>query len=99
MTLKDIEKFLQVIDNAIITCEEKSLSDIEVDVLIGSLNGEKYEDIADRSNYTHGYISKYVAFRLWRKLSKALGETVRKKNIKIVVRRTVNGYQHNSINN
>ncbi|MGQ9865239.1 MAG: hypothetical protein ACUVSQ_02995 [Pseudanabaenaceae cyanobacterium] len=47
--------------------------------------GQTYAEIADRSDYDASYI-RDVGYRLWRKLSQAIGEKVTKHNIQVVLR-------------
>jgi len=47
--------------------------------------GQTYAEIAERSDYDASYI-RDVGYRLWRKLSQAIGEKVTKHNIQVVLR-------------
>ncbi|HBB33078.1 MAG TPA: serine/threonine protein kinase [Cyanobacteria bacterium UBA8803] len=58
----------------------KHLSDIEVKVLQGSWEGKSYQEIAEMYSYQESYINKDVGNKLWKKLSKGLGEQVSKNN-------------------
>jgi WD40 repeat protein len=62
------------------------LSDVQIVVLEGTLAGESYPTLADRSTYTLEYIRE-VGARLWQLLTQALGEPVNKKNIRSVLQR------------
>ena len=64
---------------------ESSLSDIQELVLQESLNGNSYQEIADRSGYEHDYI-KQTGAKLWRYLSQILQKKVTKSNIKSILR-------------
>lgn len=60
------------------------LSDLERQVFIGSWYGYTYEKIHPANPQ---YVEKSVGYKLWRKLSVALGEKVSKKHIQGVVMR------------
>jgi WD40 repeat protein len=62
------------------------LSDVQIAVLEGTLAGDSYPTLADRSTYTVEYIRE-VGARLWQLLTQALGEPVNKKNIRSVLQR------------
>jgi DNA-binding NarL/FixJ family response regulator len=54
----------------------KYLSDVENQVLQGAWEGKSYEKIADELFRSVGYINRDIGYRLWQKLSEALGEEV-----------------------
>jgi WD40 repeat protein len=64
------------------------LADVQVLVLQGSLAGQSYPQMANRSTYTVEYLRE-VGSDLWRLLSQVLGEVVNKKNVQSVLQ----GYQ------
>ncbi|OUL37372.1 hypothetical protein BV372_02970 [Nostoc sp. T09] len=66
--------------------QQKHLSNIQELVLRQSWEGYTYAQIAESSGYDDDYI-RDVGYRLWQTLSKALGESVNKSNIKSVLRR------------
>lgn len=65
----------------------KHLSDREIKVLQASWDGKTYDEMAKIYGYSAEYLNKDVGNKLWHKLSKALGETVTKKNFKEALRR------------
>lgn len=65
----------------------KYLSDIEIEVLRGSWEGKSYEEIAEQLFRSVSYINKDVGYRLWKKLSDALGEEVTKKSFRQALKR------------
>lgn len=65
----------------------KYLSDIEIEVLRGSWEGKSYEEIAEQLFRSVSYINKDVGYRLWKKLSEALGEEVTKKSFRQALKR------------
>ncbi|MHC5738623.1 hypothetical protein [Nostoc sp.] len=62
------------------------LNNVQSVVLLESWLGRTYAEIAVQISYEHDYI-KQVGSQLWRSLSQAVGEEVRKKNIQSVLRR------------
>ena len=62
------------------------LNDVQIAVLEGTLGGDSYPTLADRSTYTVEYLRE-VGARLWQLLAQALGEPVSKKNIRSVLHR------------
>ncbi|MDZ7958116.1 MAG: NB-ARC domain-containing protein [Aulosira sp. DedQUE10] len=77
------EQAMLVLD---LVLQHKHLSDIQELVLRQSWEGYTYAEMAQSSGYDDDYI-RDVGFRLWQTLSKALGESVNKSNIKSVLRR------------
>lgn len=65
----------------------KHLSDIEIEVLRGAWEGKSYEEIAEHLVRSVSYINKDVGYRLWKKLSDALGEEVTKKSFRQALKR------------
>lgn len=65
----------------------KYLSDIEIEVLRGAWEGKSYEEIAEQLFRSVSYINKDVGYRLWKKLSDALGEEVTKKSFRQALKR------------
>jgi hypothetical protein len=66
----------------------KYLSDIEMEVLRGAWEGRSYEHIAEQLVLSVSYINKDVGYRLWKKLSEALGEEVTKKSFRQALQRS-----------
>jgi AAA-like domain len=83
----DWERARQVTDACLFTHSGKHLTDIEVAVLEGSWLGKSYEEIADTLFLSVSYINKDVGYRLWKKLSVALGEEVTKKSFRQALQR------------
>lgn len=73
------EEALEFIENLVYTKNGKHLSDLEREVFIGSWQGKTYEQIYPLNPE---YIEKDVGFKLWRKLSIALGDKVTKKKVR-----------------
>jgi hypothetical protein len=74
-------------DDAVFKNTGKRLSDIEVEVLRGAWEGKSYDEIASQLILSVNYINKDVGYRLWKKLSDALGEEVSKKSFRQALQR------------
>jgi hypothetical protein len=80
-----------IADDVVFSCIYQHLSDIEMKVLQASWEEKTYDDMAKSYGYSSEYLNKDVGNKLWRKLSKAIGERVTKKNFKEALRRCRNG--------
>lgn len=85
----DLNRILKIINDAVFACEQRYLRDIEEKVLIGSLQNKTYGEIAKEIGYCPEYISRDVGYKLWKILTKALGEKVTKKNHNAPIRRAL----------
>ena len=72
------------VDNVLYETLGRRLNDLESSVFIGSWEGKTYEEIYPLNPE---YIEKSVGYKLWKKLSIALGEKVSKKRIRGAVMR------------
>ncbi|MCD8486356.1 MAG: AAA-like domain-containing protein [Desertifilum sp.] len=82
----DVKDALEFVDNLLYAKTGKHLNDLERQVFIGSWQGQTYEKIYPTNAE---YIEKYVGYKLWQKLSQALGEKVSKKKIKGAIERAL----------
>jgi len=83
----DWDKAVHVANQAIFLKLNRSLTDIEVIVLKGAWQRQEYDQIAVQHQYATSYISQDVAPKLWKLLSEALGEKVKKSNFKQALER------------
>jgi hypothetical protein len=81
------EQTQNLADDAVFKNTGKRLSDIEVEVLRGAWEGKSYDEIASQLILSVNYINKDVGYRLWKKLSDALGEEVSKKSFRQALQR------------
>ncbi|MDY6803536.1 MAG: AAA-like domain-containing protein [Cyanobacteriota bacterium] len=81
------EEALTVADAAVYNKTGTHLSDLECTVLEMICQDCEYLDIAVSTSYSPTYIEKDVGPKLWRKLSEALGEKVKKKNFRKALER------------
>ncbi len=66
---------------------QRNLSDVETLILEGAWQRLDYDKIAARSQYATSYLSQDAAPKLWRLLTDALGEKVKKSNFKEALKR------------
>lgn len=81
------EEASQAIDAYVFASTGKHLTDLEMDVLRGTWEGKSYEEIAEELFRSVSYINKDVGYRLWKKVSEALGEEVNKKSFRQALHR------------
>jgi signal recognition particle GTPase len=84
----DTEKIVELVSQIVYTKTGKSLKDIQVDILRGSLNQEGYIKIAHTQKRNQDSIKKEASL-LWRLLSEVLGEKVTKTHLREVLTRCV----------
>ncbi|MGK7917782.1 MAG: AAA-like domain-containing protein [Prochloraceae cyanobacterium] len=75
------ERAFNIVDSAVFEEAGKHLTDLERNIFFACWEGMKYQDIAGANNYSSGYV-KNTSSKLWKKLSKSLGEQVQQKNFK-----------------
>lgn len=91
----DIEQVLRTANAALFTYSGKRLSAVEASILLGSLQRQTYEKIAETSDYATSYLKYDVGPKLWKRLGQALGETVSKTNFQSALEH----YWHQSLIN
>ena len=79
----DIEDAISMIDTAL---APEGLNDLEISIFRQAWTGEKYTDIAESLGYDANYI-KDLGGKIWKQLSRSLGERVTKSNVQSVLRR------------
>lgn len=85
----DSREVLQFVDEVVYTKTGKRLNDLQRGIIEGTLNRQKYSDIAKNYNCTTGH-TKEVGYELWQMLSDIFGETVDKKHLKSILERQSN---------
>jgi hypothetical protein len=75
-----------LIDRLLDRSQQPKLNDLQSTIVLETWVGNTYKSIADRLSYDLDYI-KQIAARLWKLLSKLLGESICKSNIKSVLER------------
>ncbi|RUS95003.1 hypothetical protein DSM106972_091630 [Dulcicalothrix desertica PCC 7102] len=87
--LISFEVALQVVNTAIMSEESRHLKNIEIEVLRGVLQGQKYDEIAAICGYAPEYIKNDVGPKLWQSLSSIWGKKVSKNNLMAVLAQQV----------
>ena len=90
---------LAVADNAIVRHFDRHLTDVEIAILRGAIADQTYEQIAESSGYSISYVKRDVGPKLWRSLSKALGETISKTNFRAALQRYAHHQPEEAITN
>jgi hypothetical protein len=80
------QQAIRSIDLLLDRSQHRKLNDLESTIVLQTWSGCTYRSIADRSTYDLDYI-KQIAARLWKLLSKLLGEHISKINIRSVLER------------
>lgn len=80
------QQAVRLIDRLLDRGQQTKLNDIQSKIVLQIWAGDTYRSIADRLSYDLDYI-KQIAARLWKSLSKLLGENICKSNIKSVLER------------
>ncbi|MGV2831620.1 WD40 domain-containing protein [Myxosarcina sp. GI1(2024)] len=87
------EEILAIANAAIFEIAERYLSDVEAAIVTGAIADRTYEQIAEQSSYSISYVKRDVGPKLWRLLSKALGEKVSKTNFRQALERYSNRHE------
>lgn len=83
----DLEQGLQIADEVVFIRTGRRLSAVEFSVLRGCWQEQTYDQIADTTGYSIGYLNRTVAPKLWQTLSDSFGEKTGKKNLRFVLER------------
>jgi hypothetical protein len=83
----NFEPKLSIVNAALFERFGRYLNDVETAIVIGSLQRQTYEKIAEDSGYSESYVRRDVGPKLWKMLSEALGEEVSKTNFQTALER------------
>jgi WD40 repeat protein len=78
----DLEQALHVANSVVFTKVGRRLNEVEAAILLGALQEQTYEQIAEVSGYSLSYIKRNVGPKLWSLLEQAFGEHVSKTNFR-----------------
>lgn len=84
--LIDADAALEFVDRLVYNQTDQHLSDLEREVFVGSWEGKTYEEIYP---FKADYIEKSVGYKLWHKVSDALGERITKKRLRGAIERAL----------
>jgi NB-ARC domain len=82
----DIAEVLKIADDLMFDSTSKYLDNLQRSIVEGVWEGKTYKDIADSTDRSEGHI-RDSASTLWKDISEAVGENVRRSNFKSVVER------------
>ncbi len=82
----DIAEVLKIADDLMFDSTSKYLDNLQRSIIEGVWEGKTYKDIADSTDRSEGHI-RDSASTLWKDISEAVGENVRRSNFKSVVER------------
>ncbi|MEG4305791.1 hypothetical protein [Microcoleus sp. D3_18a_C4] len=82
----DVTKVLKYLDEQVVAQTGKHLDSLQIAILKGVLNGQKYADIAKEYQCTRGH-AKDEAYALWQIISEVLGEDLNKSNFRASIER------------
>jgi hypothetical protein len=82
----DIAEALKIADNLVFASRNKHLSDLESAIIEGVCQGKKYSQIAE-DNYCEQSHVNDIAASLWKSVSDAVGEQVKKTNFRSTIER------------
>jgi AAA ATPase domain len=82
----DIAEAVKIADNLVFASRNKHLNDLERSIIEGVCQGKKYSQIA-KDNYCEQSHINDVAADLWKALSSAVGEQVKKANFRSTIQR------------
>lgn len=84
----DLKDALVVADDLVFSERGKHLTDLETEIIAGTLMKRSYTTIAKEQDCTEGHV-RDVSYRLWKTLSRALGEgeVINKRNLKTTLLR------------
>lgn len=82
------EEAIALVDNAVVESEGRHLNDVEMAIIYGAWHGQTYEEMAENSrDYSANYLQRTVGYQLWKLLSKAFQEEIKKTNFKAALER------------
>jgi NB-ARC domain len=82
----DIAEVLKIADDLMFDSTSKYLDNLQRSIVQGVWEGKTYQDIADSTDRTEGHIRDSAA-TLWKDISEAIGENVRRSNFKSAIER------------
>jgi AAA-like domain len=87
MSDMEFKQALEVANHAVLAEFGRHLTDVETAILLGAWQNQTYEQIAEASVYSISYLTRDVGPKLWKLLSRALGESVSKTNFQTALER------------
>ncbi|WP_242053068.1 ATP-binding protein [Planktothricoides raciborskii] len=86
MAFMDVTEILQFVDGLVYQHTGKHLDDVQRAVVKGSYEGDTYNEIGEKNRFNKSHVGE-VGGDLWKLLSEALGEDIKKTNCRSVLER------------
>jgi hypothetical protein len=83
----DLDQAVEIANQAVTQTQGRPLTDVEILVLKGAWDRDSYDQIAARNQYSTSYISQDIAPKLWKLLSEAVGEKIKKNSLREPLKR------------
>ncbi|NET57451.1 MAG: hypothetical protein F6K47_15195 [Symploca sp. SIO2E6] len=83
----NVDEAIKVANQVMLAKIKRNLTDVEIMIIKGAWEREDYDQIAAKNQYATSYISQDIAPKLWKMLTKSLGEKVKKSNFKEALKR------------
>lgn len=80
-----LKQAIEIVNTLVFKAEQRHLSPVEILIIQGTWESLDYDKIAAQNQYATSYIRQDVAPKLWKRLSQALGEKVKKSNLSQVL--------------
>lgn len=77
----DINAALEILEDQVVQCVGRRLSEAEIIVIKGAWEGKDYKEMASDGGYNSYYLQQKIAPPLWNMLSKVIGNGVKVKKI------------------
>ena len=82
------QEVLKYVDHLLFNQTGQHLNSLQIAILRGVFENQKYAQVARESNCTEGHV-KDEAYALWQKLSEALQQTLNKSNFRATIERII----------
>ena len=97
MAFMDVTEILQFVDGLVYQHTGKHLDDVQRAVVKGSYEGDTYNEIGEKNHFNKSHVGE-VGGDLWKLLSEALGEDIKKTNFRSTLERVYIKSCDNSLN-
>lgn len=81
----NLEQSIEILNKKVAQKTGQPLTEAEIVVLRGALEGKTYEETTKNEEYSLSYLKTGIAPRLWKRLSEAFQSDIRKTNVQVVL--------------
>lgn len=89
----EFEQALTLVNTTLLAQVDRSLSDLEIDLLRGAWENLTYEEISSTAGYSLNYLQRDIGPKFWKLLSKAFGRKLNKTNVRAILTQKVKEQQ------